>query len=96
MVLRSFTVNIHITRVTPPTGDSDDVMTCYTCLPCRDRTPEEYAEGHAIGAVNIPFLVKSSEGMQCVQFLHGDRHLKQHGHMKHSCLGAGCLLLVPP
>lgn len=26
------------------------------------RTPEEYADGHAIGAVNIPFLVKSAEG----------------------------------
>jgi hypothetical protein len=36
------------------------------------RTPEEYAEGHAIGAVNIPFLVKSSEGMQGLQFLDGN------------------------
>uniref|UniRef100_A0A383W325 Rhodanese domain-containing protein n=1 Tax=Tetradesmus obliquus TaxID=3088 RepID=A0A383W325_TETOB len=26
------------------------------------RTPEEYADGHAVGAINIPFMVKSAEG----------------------------------
>ncbi|WIA37716.1 hypothetical protein OEZ86_014598 [Tetradesmus obliquus] len=26
------------------------------------RTPEEYADGHAVGAINIPFMVKGAEG----------------------------------
>ena len=43
---------------------SNDVFLCCVC-----RTPEEFGAGHAVGAVNVPYMLRFGSGLECQKYI---------------------------
>ncbi|WIA22578.1 hypothetical protein OEZ86_009564 [Tetradesmus obliquus] len=70
----------------PPTEAAELLKTGYTYLDV--RTPEEFAAGHAEGAVNIPFMLSKPEGMvPNAEFV---QQVKQHFPNQDHPMVVGC------